>query len=111
MNRDPLNTLYEALNARTGIPFALYAWAKRPENLPTWGQVGLDGEGPSMQGDNVKTDMVCEGTVDVFAREPGAEILRAVQDVFNDLEYAWELYLVLYEQDTRLIHYHWVWRE
>ena len=60
---------YEALVAAlklTSIPFMEYGWNTRPEG--TYGVVGLDFEGDSLDADNQKADRTWEGSVDVFYR-------------------------------------------
>lgn len=104
---DPLDVIYEGMSS-TGIPTTKYAWAKQPE--PPWLVVGVDGDGGSLWADSRMTDQVMEGTVDLFCREDGPALMRTVQDKLQALGWPWELYLVQYESDTRLIHYQWVWR-
>jgi len=108
--RHPLDRVFDAVNA-TEIPFAKYAWAKRPEGVEAWGQVGMDGEDNSLWSDGRMTDQVLEGTVDLFVRDDGPRLMQLVQQALNSLDISWELYLVLYEKDEKLIHYQWVWRD
>ena len=105
---DPLEILFAAME-RTGIPVAKFAWATQPE--PPWMVVSRTGDGGSLWSDSTLTDEVQEDTVDLFTREAGAEHMRTVQDALKALGWPFELYLVLYEQDTRLVHYQWVWRQ
>lgn len=110
MRQHPLDRVFDAM-AATGIPFAKFAWAKRPEGVEAWGQVGIDGEGESMWADGRMTDQVLEGTVDIFVRSDGPALMHLVQEALTRLGISWRLYIVLYEKDEKLIHYQWVWQD
>lgn len=99
--------LLEALNA-TGIQFAAYAWAAPPQT-EAWGVVSIDG-GFSLAGDNTHAEDALEGTIDLFTRRLGAEDFSAVKGCLQDLDICYRLNSVQYEQETRLLHYEWVWQ-
>ena len=99
--------LLQALNG-TGIPFAAYAWAAPPQT-DAWGAAGIDG-GTSLAGDDVHAEDVLEGTIDLYTRQLDAADFNAVRGCLQGLDICYSLNSVQYEQDTRLIHYEWVWQ-
>lgn len=99
--------LLEALN-NTGIPFAAYAWAAPPK-ADAWGVLAIDG-GSSLAGDDTHAEEVLEGTIDLFTRRLDAADFTNVRSCLQGLEICYRLNSVQYEQDTRLIHYEWVWQ-
>ena len=50
--------------AGTGIPLAEYAWDTKPDT--DYLVVQLDGQGDSLESDNVTTQQAIEGSVDLF---------------------------------------------
>jgi len=101
--------LLEALNA-TGIPFTAFAWATPPGDVSdAWGVIAIDG-GQSLAGDNTHAEEVLEGTIDLFTRRLAADDMQAVAGCLKGLDVCYRLNSVQYEQDTRLIHYEWVWQ-
>ena len=99
--------LLEALQT-TGIPFASYAWAAPPQD-DSWGVLAIDG-GTSLAGYDAHAEDVLEGTIDLFTRRLDAADFNAVRGCLQGLEICYRLNSVQYEQDTRLIHYEWVWQ-
>ena len=99
--------LLQALGS-TGIPFAAYAWAAPPQG-DAWGVVSIDG-GRGLAGDNAHAEDALEGTIDLFTRRLGSADFNAVRDCLQGLDICYTLNSVQYEQDTRLIHYEWVWQ-
>lgn len=67
------------------------------------------GEGVSFHADNGKREQTISGTVDVFTQTEFDTVLDDVQDALEDLGLAWSLNSVQYEEDTKLIHYEWIW--
>ena len=103
---------YEALVAAlklTDIPFAEYAWKKRPEG--TYGVVSLDLEAGRMNGDGRKLDRVWEASVDVFytALSDRDDITATVEEVLTEIcGSGWTLNSIQYEHNTGLFHMEWV---
>ncbi len=98
--------LVTALKA-TEIPFAEYAWDKRPK--VNYGVVSIDGAGKHAAADNKVEHQALEGTVDLFTYDNDRTDVETIQSVLNDFEgCAWYLESTQYESDTRLIHWEWV---
>ena len=101
-------TLVAALKL-TDIPFAEYAWKKRPEG--TYGVVSLDFEADSLDGDGGKLDRSWEASVDVFfykLSERG-DVISTVEEVLAEVcGSSWWLNSNQYEDNTGLFHLEWV---
>lgn len=98
--------LLEALNG-TGIPVAEYAWDTRPDG--NYITVAIDGEANSLQADGHKENQSPQGTVDLYTGSADREAMQSVQAALNGLDgCAWYLNSTQYEDDTRLLHWEWV---
>jgi len=102
---------YEALVAAlklTSIPFAEYAWKKRPEGA--YGVVSLDFEAGTMNGDGEKLDRAYEGSVDLFYPKltDRGDLIEEVEETLTEiLGNSWELNSTQYEENTGLFHVEW----
>ncbi len=102
---------YEALVAAlklTSIPFAEYAWKKRPEGA--YGVVSLDFEAGTMNGDGEKLDRAYEGSVDLFYPKltDRSDLIEEVEETLTEiLGNSWELNSTQYENSTSLFHIEW----
>lgn len=100
------NELVAALKA-TDIPFAEFAWDQRPDTA--YGVISIDGEGAALGANLHKENQAPQGTVDLFTRDNDRADMQAVQNVLNAFDgCAWYLNSVQYENETRLIHWEWV---
>lgn len=103
---------YEALLTALSalpIPFAEYEWATRPTS--DFGVVALDVGYSKGASDNGTRYEVLEGSVDLFLHAKNAEKVASVETVLETVcKSSWELNSVQYEEDTRLLHYEWVFR-
>lgn len=103
-----LDTILQALN-ETGIPFAAYAWHTAPAGA--YGIAALDGAHAPLWADNAFGAHVVEGTVDLFVPGTGEQERHTVQRALAGIDgLAFELASVQYEDDTRLVHFEWIFR-
>lgn len=100
-------TVLAALQA-TGIPFEAYGWDNAPSG--TYGVVSLEGQEDSVAGDNRIHHQSIRGSIDLFVAGIETTAPKAVQDAINGLV-AWRLNSIQYEDDTRLIHYEWIFEQ
>lgn len=100
-------TVLAALQA-TNIPFAAYGWDNAPSG--TYGVVSLEGQEDSVAGDNMIQEQSIRGSIDLFVEGIATTAPVAVQDAINGLV-AWRLNSIQYEDDTRLIHYEWIFEQ
>lgn len=102
---DELVTALKAMD----VPFAEFGWATRPTS--DFGVVALDMESGKSESDNGTRCAVMEGTADLYMHGMNSTHIQAVETVLETVCGAsWELNSVQYEQDTKLLHYEWVFR-
>lgn len=65
-------------------------------------------EARSIQSDNTKEGQTIEGTIDYFTKDDNDSAPDAFQSAFNAAGFAWMLNQVQYEEETRYIHYEWI---
>lgn len=69
-----------------------------------------DSEPDALQADNYKPANTIEGTIDYFTRTEDDENIPAIPKALNDARIWWRLNSVQYEDETRFIHYEWLFR-
>lgn len=69
-----------------------------------------DGESNSIHSDNRKEGQTIEGTIDYYTKDDDDHAPDAFQSAFNAAGFAWTLNQVQYEEETRYIHYEWLFR-
>lgn len=94
----------EAL-AQTGIPFEEGGWDTAPE--APYGVYAPDGDGECLRGNDRLYEQVIQGTIDLYTRERGRELMLRIEAALKRCRIAWELNSIQYEHDTRLTHYEW----
>ena len=100
---DALLTALKAL----GLPIAEYAWDSRPDS--DYLVIGIDSEAASLEADGQKVNQAPQGTVDLFTLTNDRAVMQSVQSALDALDgCAWYLNSVQYEDDTRLLHWEWV---
>ena len=105
-----LARMQTVIQRHTGIYFALYAWNKRPEDT-AWGVITMDRQADAVWGDEGMREQALEGTVHLFISSLETTAPVAVQAALQELGVSWRLDFCTYEQDTRLLHYGWIWRD
>ena len=105
-----INTMYDQLVEalrQLNIPVAEYAWDVRPDT--DYLVIGIDGEANSLEADGRKINQSPQGTVDLYTYTNDRENMASVQNVLDTFDgCAWYLNSVQYEDDTRLLHWEWV---
>lgn len=103
-----LETILEALNA-TGIPFAAYAWNTAPSG--PYGIVALDGATSHLWASDRFRAHAVEGSVDLFVPGVGEAERKLVQAALANIDdLSFEFASAQYEDDTRLVHFEWLFR-
>lgn len=69
-----------------------------------------DTEVASLNTDNYKAGQLIEGTIDYFTRSEDDENIAKIPAALNRARIGWELISVQYEDETRYIHYEWLFR-
>lgn len=68
-----------------------------------------DGQAKSEFANDIMDIQVITGTTDYFTKEEFDPNFNLIQKAFNDFNLSWELNSIQYEEDTKYIHYEWVW--
>lgn len=67
-------------------------------------------EGDSLWASNHKKELIITGTIDYYTKKEFDPMVDKIQAVMNVIEnFGWVLDSVLYEDETKLIHYTWSW--
>ena len=99
-------TLVNALKA-TGIPFAEYQWRTRPAGA--FGVVQLERSASTVEGDDQIQERAYEGSVDLYMPQRDTDKIEQIEEVLRDnCDGAFVLSAILYEEETGLLHYEWV---
>jgi hypothetical protein len=103
-------TLADVKNALLGVlPGKVHHNIAEPgEEAPyiVWAE---DGQSDSLHGDEIMTDQVIEGTIDLFSKIEYDPLFAGIQTALNDAGIPFRLNYSGYETDTKLFHNEWVW--
>lgn len=100
-----LQTVKNALLA-VGVPVSHYTAIKRPDKYIVWAE---DSSGDTLWADGKMIDQVIQGTIDYFTRTENDPNAQKVQQALTDADISYRLNSIQYEDDTRYVHYEWVW--
>lgn len=89
-----------------GIPVYHYRAFNESGDYIVWAE---DGEGNSLNADDIKTRQALQGTIDYYTKTEYDPVLDEIQDKLNEASIAWGLNSVQHEDDTGYIHYEWWW--
>lgn len=96
-----------------GAAFALvtdncYHYWRPVKDVPCliWAETG---EENSFHANNRKEEQNIAGTVDLFTKTEFDPLVDDVQEALENLGVTWTLSAVLYEDETKMIHYTWDW--
>lgn len=87
-----------------GVPVSHYFAEKKPDKYIVWAE---DGQSGSLHGDDKMTEQVIQGTIDYFTKQEYDPNVKKIQEALQPI--SWRLNSVQYEEDTKFIHYEWVW--
>ena len=99
-----LQTIYQALTAIEGAK--VYHYEKPADVRAPYIIWSERGEGDSMHSNNRKEEQVITGAIDLYTLMEFDGLVDKVQDALNGV-CAFRLDSVMYEDDTKLIHYSW----
>lgn len=69
-----------------------------------------DGESAELLADNYKPGNTIEGTIDYFTKTEDDVNIKLIPQALNNARIWWRLNSVQYEDETRFIHYEWLFR-
>ena len=99
-----LQTVYQALTQINGAK--VYHYEKPAAVRAPYIVWSERGEGDSMHSNNHKEEQVISGVVDLYTLTEFDALVDSVQTALDGV-CAWRLDSVMYEDDTKLIHYSW----
>ena len=99
-----LSDLRDALLEVVPDVFHYEAWAK-PNKYIVWAE---DTELDSLNADDQKEEQVIQGTIDYFTKIEYDTNVKLIQEKLNSTEISWRLNSIQYEEDTKFIHYEWL---
>lgn len=88
-----------------GVPVSRYAAFEQPDKYIVWAE---DNQAASVWADGEMQSQAIEGTVDYFTKTENDPNVEKIQDALNGV-CSWRLNSIQYEDDTRFVHYEWVW--
>lgn len=105
---DALKTMRDAIAALNldGVTIRHYWRAALKPPFLIWSETG---DNDSQWGDNHLVYRNIAGTLDYFTKTEFDTAVDDIEAMFDALGCSWSLSDVLYEEDTNLIHYSWVW--
>lgn len=91
------------------LPMAEDEWYTRPDTV-SYGAVRLDFEVDNLTGDDLKQSTSYEGSIDLYSMvRSGAGWVELITQTLKDhCKAAWSLNNHMYERDTGLFHWEWV---
>lgn len=101
-----LEKLYTPFTELEGVTVTHYKRAEQPPCL-IWTEDGEDG---SFHADNIKQNQKITGYLDYYTLTEFDPVVDSIQGVLQTSGVGWYLDTVDYEDETNLIHYHWVWQ-
>ena len=90
------------------LPMAENDWNTRPDS-ESYGIVALDFEADALYGDNLKTVISYEGSVDLFSRKKDGDgwVPIIAQTLTEHCDGAWSLNSHQYERENGIFHWEW----
>lgn len=88
-----------------GVPVGHFEAPVKKAPYLVWAE---DGQGDSIHADGETQEQAIEGTVDYFTPLEFDQNLGKIQRAMNSAGIAWRLNSIQKEDDTKLIHYEWV---
>lgn len=83
-----------------------YEALKKTDQYIVWAEDGEDG---SLWADGKMQEQTITGTVDYFTKTEYDPNVVKIQAALNDAEISFRLNSIQYEEDTKYLHYEWVW--
>lgn len=82
-----------------------YTATKQSDKYIVWAE---DNQADAVWADGKMQEQTIEGTIDYFTKMEYDPNVSLIQDALNDGNISWRLNSIQYEDDTRFIHYEWV---
>lgn len=104
-----LSSLETVMNALLTVTEDVYHYTAQEDSTRyiVWAE---DMEVASLEADNWKPGQTIEGTVDLYTKDEDDAWINGIPDALNAARIGWTLNTVQYEDETRFIHYEWLFR-
>lgn len=104
-----LSSLEQVMNALLTVTNSVYHYSAPAdsERYIVWAE---DMEVTSLEADNWKPGQTIEGTIDLYTKDEDDAWIAGIPDALNTARIGWMLNSVQYEDETRFIHYEWLFR-
>lgn len=103
-----MTTLNTVKNALLTVMGKVYHYAP-PQNAAgayiVWAE---DSQGDTVWADEQMREQAIQGTIDYYTKTENDPNVQSIQNALNDAGISYRLNSVQYEQDTKYIHYEWV---
>lgn len=99
-----LKKVRDALN-NINVSVCHYDGADKSKDYIVWAE---SGEADSFHSDNRKDDQVITGTIDFFTKTEYSSVIDDIQEELNNANISFSLNSVQFEEETRFIHYEWI---
>lgn len=86
-----------------------YHYVAPPSTTPPY-IVWAEDSDNDLTANDVHSEHCLEGTIDLYTKTEGDDLMQAVPSALEGMEAAYYLNSVQYEEETGLIHYEWVWQ-
>ena len=86
-----------------------YHYEKAQKQTAPYAVWAEDGESSALSSDNRRTEIQMGGVLDYYTQTEFDTMVDALNDALNDCTSGWILESVQWEEETKLIHYHWSW--
>ena len=87
-----------------GVPVSRYTAFEQSNKYIVWAE---DNQADAIWADGEMQSQAIEGTIDYFTKTENDPNVKKIQDALNGV-CSWRLNSVQYEDDTRYIHYEWI---
>lgn len=104
-----LSSLDKVMNALLTVTDEVYHY-KAPEESTRYVVWAEEMEVAALNADNYKPGQTIEGSIDLYTKNEDDPWIQNIPDALNAARIGWELNSVQYEDETRFIHYEWVFR-
>ena len=105
-----LSSLENVMNALLTVSTDSVYHYTAPANSTRYIVWAEESEVENFVADNWKPGGTIEGTIDLYTKDEDDDFIPQIPQALNSAGIAFELYSVQYEDETRFIHYEWVFR-
>lgn len=91
-----------------GLSDRVYHYSAPPDTPPPY-IIWMEDGANDFEAGNRHVEFVDQGTIDLYTLDEDDPLMQAIPAALNATPAAWYRNSVQYEEETKLIHYEWVW--